>query len=71
MAHNAALLIQNIVEKENINAEMMLKNQAVQISIEHVTIFLSIYISKGAVDMKFSLDVGNNPSNPHILIKQI
>ncbi len=41
MAHNAALLIQNIVEKENINAEMMLKNQAVQISIEHVTISLS------------------------------
>ncbi len=41
MAHNATLLIQNIVEKENINAEMMLKNQAVQISIEHVTISLS------------------------------
>ncbi len=41
VAHNVALLIQNILEKENINAEMMLKNQAVQISIEHVTIFLS------------------------------
>uniref|UniRef100_A0A671SMR4 Aminoadipate aminotransferase n=1 Tax=Sinocyclocheilus anshuiensis TaxID=1608454 RepID=A0A671SMR4_9TELE len=28
------------------------------ISIEHVTIFLSKYISKGAVDMKFSPDMG-------------
>ncbi len=28
-----------------------------QISIEHVTIFLSKYISKSAVDMKSSLDV--------------
>ncbi len=34
VAHNAALLIQNIVEKENINAEMMLKNQAVH--TEHI-----------------------------------
>ncbi len=33
-----------------------------KISIEHVTIFLSKYISKGAVDLKFSPDVGNNPS---------
>ena len=31
-----------------------------KISIEHVTIFLSKYISKGAIDMKFS------PSNPYI-----
>ncbi len=30
-----------------------------KISIEHVTIFLSKYISKGAVDMKFPPDVGN------------
>ncbi len=36
-----------------------------KMSIEHVTIFLSKYISKGAVDMKFSPDVGNNPSNPY------
>ncbi len=28
-------------------------------------IFLSKYISKGAVDMKFSPDVGNNPSNTY------
>ncbi len=42
-----------------------------QISIEHVTIFLSKYISKGAVDMKFSPDVDNNPSNPYIQRKQI
>ena len=36
------------------------------ISIEHVTIFLSKYISKGAVDMTFSPDVGNDPSNPYM-----
>ncbi len=30
----------------------------VKICIEHVTIFLSKYISKGAVDLKFSPDVG-------------
>ncbi len=35
-----------------------------QISIEHVTIFLSKYISKSAVDMKSSPDVDINPSNP-------
>ncbi len=29
------------------------------ISIEHITIFLRKYISKGVVDMKFSPDVGN------------
>ncbi len=36
-----------------------------KISIEHVTIFLRKYISKGAVDIKFSPDVGNNPSLIH------
>ncbi len=41
-----------------------------KISIEHVTIFLIKYISKGAVDMKFSPDVGNNPSDPYIQRKQ-
>ena len=35
-----------------------------RISIEHVTIFLHKYLSKGAVDMKLSPDVGNNPYNP-------
>ncbi len=40
-----------------------------KISIEHVSIFPSKYISKGAVDMKFSPDVGNNPSDPNIQIK--
>ena len=29
-----------------------------KVSIEHVTIFLSKYISKGAIDMTFSPDVG-------------
>ncbi len=43
---------------------------AAKISIEHVTIFRSKYISKGAVDIKFSPDVGNNPSNPYIQRKQ-
>lgn len=32
--------------------------------------FLSKWISKGAVDMKFSPDVGNYPSNPYILTTQ-
>lgn len=35
-----------------------------KISIEHN--FLSKYVSKGAIVMKFSPDVGNNPSNPDI-----
>ncbi len=82
VAHNAVLLIQNIMEKENINAEMMLFTSKLKpsrshrthtvgkISIEYVTIFLSKYISKGAADMKFSTDVGNNPSNPYIQTKQ-
>ncbi len=33
-----------------------------------ISIFLSKYISKGAVDLTFSQDVGNNPSNPYIKI---
>ena len=38
-----------------------------KISIEqHVTIFLSKYIPKSAIDMKLLPDVGNNPSNPYI-----
>ncbi len=41
-----------------------------KINIEHVTIFLSKYISKGAADLEFSPDVGNNPSNPYIQRKQ-
>ncbi len=41
-----------------------------KISIKHVIIFLSKYISKGTVDMKCSPDVGNNLSNPYIQIKQ-
>ncbi len=42
-----------------------------QISIEHITIFLSRYIYKDAVDLKCSPDVGNNPiNNPYIQIKQ-
>lgn len=34
-----------------------------KINIEHITIFHSKYISNSAIDKKFSLDVGNNPSN--------
>ena len=37
-----------------------------KISIERFNIFLSNYISDGAIDMKLSPDVGNNPSNPPI-----
>lgn len=35
-----------------------------KIRVEHFTIFPSKSISKGAVDIKFSSDVGNKPSNP-------
>lgn len=41
-----------------------------KISIDHVTSFLSKCISKGATDMKFSPDVANNPSNPHVYRNQ-
>lgn len=37
-----------------------------KISIWHVIIFLRKHIWKGAIDMKFSPHVGNNPSNPYI-----
>ncbi len=40
----------------------LFKYTAGKISIEHVTIFLSKYISKGAGDMKFSPNVDSNPS---------
>ena len=46
------------------------QHTAGKISIEHVNIFLSKYISDGAIDMKLSPDVGNNPNNPHIQINQ-
>ncbi len=41
-----------------------------KISTEHVTIFLSKYISKGAVDLKVSPDVGSNQINPYIQRQQ-
>ncbi len=41
-----------------------------KISIECITNFLRKYIYEGAVDMKFSPDAGNNPSNPYIQRKQ-
>ena len=37
-----------------------------KISIEHVNISLKKHISNRAIDMKFSPDVGINPSNAHI-----
>lgn len=40
-------------------------NTAGKISFEHVTSFLSRCISKCAIEMNFSPDVGNNPSNPN------
>ncbi len=51
--------LQNSAAKSGLNG-----HTAGKISIEHVTIFPSKYISKGAVDMEFSPDVGNNQSNP-------
>ena len=67
-------LIQNIREylhrKEMIEIETPILTKPIdtagEISIEHVTIFLSKYISKGVIDMKFSPYVGNNPGNPNI-----
>ncbi len=44
-----------------------MKYTAGKISIERVT---SKHISKGAVDLKFSPDVGSNPSNPYIQRKE-
>ncbi|CAJ0967158.1 unnamed protein product [Ranitomeya imitator] len=47
---------------------LMLSHTAVvagEITIAHVTNCSSKFISKGAIDIKFSSDVGNNPSNPH------
>lgn len=41
-------------------------NTAGKISFKHVTSFLSRCISKCAIEMNFSPDVGNNPSNPHM-----
>ncbi len=38
-----------------------------KISIEHVTIFPQFF-SKGTVDLTFSPDVSNNPSNSYIQI---
>ncbi len=38
------------------------RHTAGKISIEHITMFLSKYISKGAVDLKVSPDVGSNQS---------
>ncbi len=40
-------------------------------NIEHLTMYLSKYISKGAVDLIFSPGVGNNPSYPYIQTKQV
>ena len=37
-----------------------------KMSIEHVNISLKKHISNQAIDMKFSPDVGINPSNAHI-----
>ncbi len=45
-----------------LHSNLLLHYTASKISIEHVTIFLSKYVSKSAVDMKCSPDVGNNPS---------
>ncbi len=45
-------------------------NTAGKIRIEQVNIILSKDNSEDAVDLKFSPDVNNNPSNPYILIKQ-
>lgn len=41
------------------------------ISIEHITSFLNKYISKDAVGIKFSPDVGSYPFNPHMQRNQI
>ncbi len=52
------------------NKSQQSPDTAGKMSIEHATIFPSKYISKGAVDMKFSPDFGNIPSNPYMQRKQ-
>lgn len=42
-----------------------------EISIEHVTLFLGKHISKGAVDLKLSPDVGYNQINSYMQRKQM
>lgn len=37
-----------------------------EIIIERVTNLLTKYISKGTIEVKFSPDVGNNPSNSYM-----
>lgn len=36
-----------------------------EIIIKHVTVYLCKYISKGAIDVNFSVVFSNNPSNPY------
>lgn len=61
-------LAANLLGTENTINNIFFKNQLLymlgEISIKHVIIFLSKYISKGNMDMIFSPDVGNNPCNP-------
>ncbi len=45
----------NKIELKVLRVKTLVKQ--VKSSIEHVSVFLSKYISKGAVDMKFSPDV--------------
>ena len=53
-------------ETMNIFYGTSIKYTAGKISIEHVNISLKKHISNQAIDMKFSPDVGINPSNAHI-----
>lgn len=48
------------------NFQTIKKSTAVKIGFEHVTTFLSKHISKGVIDVKFSPDVSNNRSHPHM-----
>ncbi len=52
----------NKIELKALRVKTLVKQ--VKSSIEHVCVFLSKDISKGAVDMKFSPDVDNNVTNP-------
>ncbi len=69
---SASQVLDKIVCRYTIYFTVHLSNNIyiIIISIERVTIFLSKYISKGAVDMNFSTDVDNNLSIPYIQRKQ-
>lgn len=60
------LVFANIMSRfQHINI-LVLTHTAGKISTEHITSFLGKCIYKGTIAMKFSPDIGYNPSNQHM-----